>query len=202
VLVVDNHPLWRQTITAHLTHLGAGAIHQVATLAEARAHARATGPHGLAILDLHLPDGNGIDLITELHHHGWPRIVVLTSSDDPTAVQSALQEGAHACLLKSAFPQAATDTPHEPDSDPHPPNLTPILAIITQVASPAPNQLTPRQLQILQLVADGHSNNEISQTLNISPLTVKSHLSRIGEKLGAPDRVQMIARAIRTGIIY
>src|SRR5690606_2710893 len=64
-----------------------------------------------------------------------------------------------------------------------------------------PRELSSREVQVLQLVADGQSNKEIGEALNLSALTVKSHLSRIGRKLGTGDRAQMVALAMRAGVI-
>ena len=83
VLVVDDHPLLREAIAARLRSMGAGVVHEAASVAEARARAQANGPCDLAILDLGLPDGSGLDLVTELRSLGWHRLVVLASSDDP-----------------------------------------------------------------------------------------------------------------------
>ena len=107
VLVVDDHPLLREAIAARLRSMGAGTVHEAASVAEARARAQANGPCDLAILDLGLPDGSGLDLVTELRSLGWNRLVVLASSDDPYAVRSAFQAGAQAYLLKSASPLSA-----------------------------------------------------------------------------------------------
>jgi DNA-binding NarL/FixJ family response regulator len=83
VLVVDDHPLLREAIAARLRSMGAGTVYEAASVAEARARAHANGPCDLAILDLGLPDGSGLDLVTELRSLGWSRLVVLASSDDP-----------------------------------------------------------------------------------------------------------------------
>ncbi|NYH76813.1 DNA-binding NarL/FixJ family response regulator [Actinopolyspora biskrensis] len=109
VLVVDDHPLLREAISSRLLQMGAGTVHEAASMAEAKARALATGPCDLAVLDLGLPDGTGVDLVTELRTQGWPRIVVLASSDDPYAVRAAFQAGAQAYLLKSASPTVVTD---------------------------------------------------------------------------------------------
>ncbi|GAB3465196.1 hypothetical protein GCM10027436_77910 [Actinophytocola sediminis] len=164
VLVVDDHPLLREAIAARLTQMGAGTVHEAATVAEARARALATGPCDLAILDLGLPDGSGIELVTELRGHGWPRIVVLASSDDPYAVRSAFQAGAQAYLLKSASPVVVTDGVRRVleggvYADP---SVAPILATGTRVPGTdnTPRELSAREVEVLQLVADGQSNKE------------------------------------------
>ncbi|MBO0841020.1 MAG: response regulator transcription factor [Sciscionella sp.] len=205
VLVVDGHPLLREAISARLAQMGAGAVHEAASVAEARARALATGPCDLAILDLGLPDGSGIDLITELRAQGWPRIIVLATSDDPYGVRGAFQAGAQAYLLKSASPMVVTDGVRRVlDGGVYAdPTVAPILAAGTRVngTDNTPRELSSREVEVLQLVADGQSNKEIGETLSLSSLTVKSHLSRIGRKLGTGDRAQMVALAMRAGVI-
>lgn len=205
VLVVDDHPLLREAISARLAQMGAGTVHEAATVAEARLRATATGPCDLAILDLGLPDGSGIELVTELRSQGWPRVVVLASSDDPYAVRAAFQAGAQAYLLKSASPVAVTDGVRRVleggvYADP---GVAPVLATGTRVPGTdnTPRELSAREVEVLQLVADGQSNKEIGEELSLSALTVKSHLSRIGRKLGTGDRAQMVALAMRAGVI-
>ncbi|PRW65071.1 response regulator [Actinopolyspora mortivallis] len=205
VLVVDDHPLLREAISSRLLQMGAGTVHEAASMAEAKARALATGPCDLAVLDLGLPDGTGVDLVTELRSQGWPRIVVLASSDDPYAVRAAFQAGAQAYLLKSASPTVVTDGVRRVlDGGVYAdPNVAPVLAAGTRVPGTdnTPRELSAREIEVLQLVADGRSNKEIGETLNLSALTVKSHLSRIGRKLGTGDRAQMVALAMRAGVI-
>lgn len=204
-LVVDDHPLLREAIATRLTAMGAGPVHEAASMSEARARALAVGPCDLAILDLGLPDGSGIDLVTELRGHGWPRIVVLASSDDPFAVRSAFQAGAQAYLLKSASPMVVTDGVRQVldggfYADP---NVAPALGSSAYVSSTknVPRELSSREIEVLQRVADGQSNKQIGDGLGLSALTVKSHLSRVGRKLGTGDRAQMVALAMRSGVI-
>lgn len=205
-LVVDDHPLLREAITARLSEMGAGPVHEAASMAEARARALAVGPCDLAILDLGLPDGSGIDLVTELRGHGWSRIVVLASSDDPFAVRSAFQAGAQAYLLKSASPMVVTDGVRQvldggvysdPNLDPDEP-----AGIFVTSTKNVPRELSSREVEVLQCVADGQSNKEIGDGLGLSALTVKSHLSRVGRKLGTGDRAQLVALAMRAGAIH
>lgn len=205
VLVVDGHPLLREAIASRLANMGAGTVHEAATLAGARERANATGPCDLAVLDLTLPDGSGIELVSELRAAGWSRVVVLASSDDPYAVRAAFYAGAQAYLLKSASPLIVTDGVRRVlDGGVYAdPSVAPVLATGTRVPGTdnTPRELSIREVEVLQRVADGQSNKEIGDELELSALTVKSHLSRIGRKLGTGDRAQMVALAMRAGVI-
>ena len=89
--------------------MGAAEVYEAASVAEARARAHASGPCDLCILDLGLPDGNGLDLLGELRNSGWPRLVVLSAADDPYSVRAAFVAGAQGYLLKSASPSVVSD---------------------------------------------------------------------------------------------
>ena len=206
VLLVDDHPLLREAIAARLKQMGAGTVHEAASVAEARARAVTVGPCDLVILDLGQRDNNrGLEFIRELRSHGWPRIVVLASTDDPYAVRAAFQAGAQAYLLKSTSPTVVTDGVRRVlDGGVYAdPSVAPVLATGNRVMSADHllRELSAREIEVLQLVADGQSNKEIGEALNLSALTVKSHLSRIGRKLGTGDRAQMVALAMRARVI-
>lgn len=205
VLVVDDHPPLRQAVSAWLRTMGAGTVYEAGSIAQARTHAHTSGPCDLALLDVGLPDGSGLELVTELRALGWTRLVVLASSDDPDAARSAFRAGAQAYLRKSAPAALITNgVQHVLDSGVHAgPAAGPLLATATRV--PATDNtlknLSTREVEVLHLIAGGQTNKEIGKALHLSALTIKSHLNRIGRKLGTGDRARMVTLALRAGAI-
>jgi DNA-binding NarL/FixJ family response regulator len=205
VLVVDDQPLQREALVAQLQAMGAGPVHEAATVAEARARAHAGGPCDLALLHLSHRPGDGLDLIAELRSKGWAKLVVLGAAQDPSLVRAVFHAGAQAYLLSTSAVATLTDGMDRVLSgglyaDPH---IAPLLAAPSGSGRDerAANQLSAREIQVLELVADGQSNKEIGEKLTLSALTIKSHLSRIGRKLKTGDRAEMIALAMRAGTI-
>jgi len=204
-MVVDDHPLVRESMVSRLRAMGATDVVEAASIAEARARARG-GPRDLAVLDLGLPDGSGVDLVQHLRAAGWSRIVVLSAADDPYSVRAAFVAGAQGYLLKSASPIVVADGVRQVlgggvFADP---SVASLLAAGLRGAGPADNglaDLAGRELEVLKLVSDGNSNKEIGDELGLSALTVKSHLARIARKLGTGDRAEMVALAMRAGVI-
>jgi DNA-binding NarL/FixJ family response regulator len=204
-MVVDDHPLMRESMVARLRAMGASEVVEAATVAEARARAR-SGPMDLAVLDLGLPDGSGLDLVAHLRERGWPRLVVLSAADDPYSVRAAFVAGAHGYLLKNASAMVVTDGVRRVLSGGvyADPSVAPLLATGLRGTGSAEGlaaELSGREIEVLRLVADGQSNKEIGELLGLSALTVKSHLARIARKLGTGDRAEMVALAMRAGVI-
>jgi DNA-binding NarL/FixJ family response regulator len=205
-LVVDNHPLIREAVAVRLHSLGAGEVIEAASCAEARARARNL-PADLATIDLRLPDGSGLDLLAELRGAGCTRLVVLSAADDPYSVRAAFVAGAQGYLLKSAGLGTVTDGLRRVlDGGVYAdPAIASLLAIGVRggaARGERPSaQLSTRELEVLRLVATGRSNQQIGDQLCLSMLTVKSHLVRIGRKLGTGDRAGLVAVAMRAGII-
>lgn len=204
-MVVDDHPLMRESMVARLRAMGARDVAEAASAAEARARAHAGGPRDLGVLDLGLPDGTGLDLIAELRAAGWGRLVVLSAADDPFSVRAAFVAGAQGYLLKSAAPHVVSDGVRKVlaggvYADP---SVASLLAAGLRggPADSAVGELSAREVEVLRLVADGQSNREIGGELQLSALTVKSHLARIARKLGTGDRAEMVALAMRAGVI-
>jgi len=204
-MVVDDHPLIRESMVARLMAMGATDIAEAASCAEARARAHASGPRELCVLDVGLPDGSGLDLLADLRAAGWQRLVVLSAADDPYSVRAAFVAGAQGYLLKSASPLVVADGVRRVldggvYADPS------VASLLAAGLRGGPQQdgvseLSGREVEVLKLVADGRSNKEIGETLGLSALTVKSHLARIARKLGTGDRAEMVAMAMRAGVI-
>lgn len=204
-LVVDDHPMVREAMVARLLQMGAREVLEAATIGEARARAHAAGPCDLCVIDLGLPDGSGLDLLAELRNAGWSRLVVLSAADDPYSVRAAFIAGAQGYLLKSASPVVVVDGVRRVlDGGVYAdPSVASLLAAGLR-GGPADNgvsELSGREIEVLRLVADGNSNKEIGEQLGLSALTVKSHLARIARKLGTGDRAEMVALAMRAGVI-
>lgn len=204
-LVVDDHPLLRDSISARLRTLGATEVYEAATLVEARKCAQSTGPLDVCVLDLGLPDGSGLDLVGELRDAGWERLVVLSAADDPYSVRAAFVAGAQGYLLKSASPSVVADGIRQVlDGGVYAdPAVASLLAagLRGSRTESGVSDLSAREVEVLRLVADGKSNKEIGEHLSLSALTVKSHLARIARKLGTGDRAEMVALVMRAGVI-
>lgn len=205
-MVVDDHPLIRESMVSRLRAMGASDVLEAASLAEARARAR-SGPRDLGVLDLALPDGSGLDLLAQLRAEGWGRLVVLSAADDPHAVRAAFLAGAQGYLLKSASPHVVTDGMRRVlDGGVYAdPSVASLLAAGIRAGQQAgedgTGELSGREIEVLRLVADGQSNKQIGEQLGLSALTVKSHLARIARKLGTGDRAEMVAMSMRAGVI-
>ena len=128
-----------------------------------------------------------------------PKVLVVTNYDTDADILGAIEAGAVGYLLKDAPPQellAAVRSTAEGDSA-----LSPIVAdrLMTRVRTPR-TSLTPRELEVLQLVAAGASNRQIGQDLMLSEATVKSHLVHIYDKLGVRSRTSAVAAAREQGV--
>jgi DNA-binding NarL/FixJ family response regulator len=178
-MVVVASPALRESVAHTLRVLGARQILEVTTVAEARVRA-AAGVADLCVVEAGLPDGSGIALVRELRQAGWTRGMVLTTSDDPYSVRAAISAGVRCYLVSAASAGVPRPTGGRGDGV---------------------DSLSAREIQVLQLVADGKSNKDIGEDLGLSALTVKSHLARIARKLGTGDRAEMVATILRSGVI-
>jgi DNA-binding NarL/FixJ family response regulator len=163
----------------------------------------------VVLMDLRMPRCDGIEATRRLRGLGErPHVVVLTTYADDRSVVDALRAGARGYLTKDA---GAEDIERalrrvvagQPAIDPAVQHhlLDALAAGPAAAAAPrAPDGLTPRELDVLALIADGLSNAEIAARLVVAEATVKTHVNHILAKTGARDRAQVVAHAYRTGI--
>lgn len=191
VLVVDDHPLYRDALAeALLRHHPGLAVDGAGGLAEARAAGIRLGPFALVVADQQLPDGQGLDLLLDWP---WPETarVLLSGSSEPSLAARARRAGLQAFLPKSMPPTRMVVA------------LTSVLdgqSWFEAEAAIAP-VLTERQLAVLQRAAQGQSNREIGAALGVSERTVKDHMTLIFQRLDAGTRAEAVARAAASGLL-
>lgn len=199
VLSIDDHPLLREGLAAiiegedDMTLVG-----QAATGAEGIQRYREHRPD-VTLMDLRLPDLSGIDAMMAIRAEApEARIIILTTFEGDVEIQRALQAGARGYMLKSAPPAELVQAIRQVHAGKKrvPPEVAAQLA--EHMGS---ESLTPREIQVLRQIAEGNRNRDIAAKLYISEETVKVHIKHIMDKLGASDRTQAIAIAVRRGII-
>jgi DNA-binding NarL/FixJ family response regulator len=171
---------------ARLRSLGARDILEAASAAEALVRANFEGPRDLVVVDGTLADGQALPLLTDLRSLGWRRVVLLTGRDDPYAVRAALAAGVRGYVVTVDPGEHSGRTALIPRRRPR---------------GGSPDELSNREIEVIQGVAEGYSNKTIGEELGLSSLTVKSHLARIARKLGTGDRAEMVALAMRGGLL-
>jgi DNA-binding NarL/FixJ family response regulator len=206
VLVADDHPLFRDGLTALLTDAGDTELAGAATTgAEAVELARETQPD-VVVMDLRMPGLDGIEatrrIVADSPHIA---VLVLTMFDDDDSVFSALRAGARGYLLKGADREQirrAIRSAADGEVIFGAQLAAHMLAYFTAVPAPPPvfPQLTGREREVLELVAQGRANAAIAARLGLSQKTVRNHVSNILTKLQVADRAQAIVRARDAGL--
>ena len=212
VVVAEDQPMVRGGFRALIdAESDMTVVAEAADGLQAVAHTRRTYPD-VVLMDIRMPEMDGLDAtaaITSDPALSDTRVLVLTTFELDEFVFGALRAGASGFLLKGGEPSDllhAIRTVAAGES-----LLAPSVTrrLIAAFASrPAPTQapdgldeLTPREHEVLQLIAAGLTNLEIANRLQLSPFTAKTHVSRILTKLGARDRVQLVVLAYQTGIV-
>lgn len=171
-------------------------------------------PH-VVLMDLSMPVLDGVGATRRIRaRHPDVKVVVVTTFATPEAVVPALRAGADGYLLKDSTPEQLVDAVHDviEGRQPLSPKITGALvaAIRRQprsmsadalVGSPAAPSLTPRELEVLQLLAEGLSNAQMARELVISEAAVKSRLTQLTAKFGVTSRVQLLVRACELGLV-
>jgi DNA-binding NarL/FixJ family response regulator len=208
VMVVDDHPMWREGVARDLAEAGFDVVAAVGDGAQAIRVAKAVRPD-VVVLDLHLPDLPGRDVIAGLLPAG-PRVLVLSASGEQQDVLDAVKAGAAGYLTKSAarteFIQAVERTALGDAV------FTAGLAGLVlgeyrrlaqapkAAGAPAVPQLTERENEVLRLVAKGMAYRQIAERLVLSHRTVQNHVQNTLRKLQLHNRVELVRYALEQGL--
>jgi DNA-binding NarL/FixJ family response regulator len=199
VLSIDDHPLLREGIATIIQSqpdmsLVAEASYGSEGIQQYRRHLP-----DVTLMDLRLPDMSGIDALIAIRSE-FPdaRIIMLTTFEGDVEIHRALQAGAYGYMLKSMPPKDLVEMIRSVHSGKKrvPPEVAAHLA-----EHLGDESLTAREIEVLSLVAGGNRNRDIAERLFISEETVKVHIRHVMEKLGASDRTQAVAIAVRRGIV-
>jgi DNA-binding NarL/FixJ family response regulator len=199
VLAVDDHPLLREGIAALIaTEEDMELIGEASNGREALDLFRKCNPD-VTLMDLQMPEMNGIDAIGAIRSE-FPdaRIIVLTTQPGDVQVFRALKAGARAYLSKVMLRRELLDTIRAVHAGQKRLSGEAAAEIAEHAADDA---LTPREIDVLRLVAGGNANKEIGALLSLTEVTVKSHVKNILAKLGANDRTHAVTIALKRGII-
>lgn len=199
ILTVDDHPLLRKGIAALVnTELDMKLVAEASNGQEAIEKFRLHRPE-VTLMDVQMPGLNGIETISRiLSEFPDARIVVLTTYTGDAQVLRALKAGARAYMLKRHVHRELLETIRAVHTGQKriPPELAADLADRS-----ADDELTPREIDVLNLIAAGNANKEIADELSIGEASVKSYVTNILSKLGAKDRTHAVTIGLRRGII-
>lgn len=209
VLVVDDHALFRKGVASLLRDAeGFVVVGEARDGREALAKAQALTPDAV-IMDIYMPGMDGLEAARRIRQAvPLVRIVMLTVSEEDENLFEALKAGAHGYLLKSVEPEELFRTLRgvvRGDAFLTPSMATKLLDEFTrrtgaEQAAPAA-RMSPREREVLELLTRGAVNKDIAAALHISENTVKNHMKSIMEKLHAENRVQVVAYALRRGLV-
>ena len=199
ILTVDDHPILRQGISALLEdESDMSLVAEAANGHEAIQQFRTHRPD-VTLMDLQMPEMNGLDAMIAIRGE-FPdaRIIVLTTYAGDVQAMRALQAGARAYLLKNSLHKELLDTIRAV----HAGRKTISPEVSFQLAEHvAEEALSPAEVRVLSLIAEGNSNKEIAASLSVTEDAVKGQVRNILSKLGANDRTQAVTIAVKRGII-
>ncbi|TDD56959.1 response regulator transcription factor [Nonomuraea terrae] len=207
VMVVDDHPMWRDAVARDLEQAG---YEVVATVGDGRQALRVAGAvrPDVVVLDLRLPDLAGVEVARGLAaSERPPRVLVLSASGEQDDVLEAVKAGASGYLVKSASREEFLDAVRRTAEGE--PVFTPGLAglvlgeyrrLATQRPAVGGPRLTDRETEVLRLVAKGLSYKQIAERLTLSHRTVQNHVQNTLSKLHLHNRVELVRYAIERGL--
>jgi len=201
IVVADDHPIVRGGIVALLQSVDdIDVVGEAATGTEAVELARTLVPD-LVLMDLRMPGLTGDEATAHiLREQPGIRIIILTTYETDDAILSAIEAGASGYLLKAA-PQDEIVAGIRSVARGEVAIAPAIAALLVQRLKQPAVTLSPRETEVLTLVAAGHSNPSIAASLFLSEATIKTHLVHAFEKLGVSDRTRAVTRAMELGLL-
>jgi len=200
VLTVDDHPVVRAGVGALINDTGDLEVIAEATDGEEAVLLYERHRPDVVVMDVRMPNVDGVRAIRRIvASHPDARIVALTSYEGDADVYRALQAGARGFLLKASLGASLVDAIRRAANGERivPPEIATRLAEFI-----AQDELTPRELEVLELIAQGMRNREIARAIGRTEATVKMHLKHVMQKLGVTDRTEAVTLALRRGIIH
>jgi two-component system response regulator NreC len=201
VVIADDHAVVRRGLRQLLDATqGFDLVAEAADLESARRYVRGHHPDVL-VLDLNLPEGLSLGAIPELRSEcPETQIVVLTMQNEPAYARQALASGALGYVLKEAAESELVEAVRRAAQGE--PYLNPRLgARVAAEVSPGPDGLSDRELQVLRMIALGHTNAEIATQLYVSVRTVETHRAHIQQKLQVGTRSELVRYALEHGLM-
>lgn len=202
VLLVDDHDLIRQGLRRAFERSGDfTVVAEAGSASDGWSKALSLQPE-VVVLDIRLPDGSGLELAKRLRSH-YPEIgiVVLTMYAGDEHLFGALEAGASAFVAKDAPSDDVVSAARHAVASPRSFTANDLAEAMQRKLTPRGPQLSPREREVLQLLADGLGVAQISRKLYISESTTKTHISKLYDKLGAGNRAQALMAALKAGLI-
>ena len=205
LLIADDHPIMRDGLRGVFRgDEDFEVAGEASDGAEAVRLAQALQPD-VILMDLRMPGMGGVEAITKLRELGHPaRVLILTTYDTDRDVVPALEAGATGYLLKDAPRDElikAVRAAFQGQSVLAPTVASKLVGLVGSPGRGGPDHLSPRELEVLKLVADGATNQIAARRLLVSETTIKTHLLHIYTKLGVRDRASAVATAYKRGLI-
>jgi DNA-binding NarL/FixJ family response regulator len=202
VLIVDDHDLVREGLVgAFLREDGTEVIGSVGTVADAMS-AYHDAPLDVIVTDLQLQDGTGLDIIRQVRQNDETiGLVVVTMHSGDDQIFAAMEAGASAFVGKDAPSTEVVRAARHAAVSPRSFLCTGLAGAMMRRMSAESTRLSTREHDVLLLLADGENAATIGQQLYMSESTVKSHIARIYQKLGAQNRAQALVTAMRIGLL-
>ena len=212
VLLVDDHASFRQPLTFMMERESDfEVVAQAGSLAEGRRVLEQVQAIDVAVVDLHLPDGNGVDLIRDLRAaNPQAKALTLTASSDRREYARAVEAGAEGVAHKSVGICEIIDLVRRLSRGEQILSTAEVIALLrlegeereqNRIAQAALGRLTQRELEVLQSLAEGLNDKQIAERLHISSETSRTHMVNILRKLGLESRLQALVFAVRHGAV-